>query len=621
MIVVAIDFETYYDDECSLRKLSVPEYVAHPDFKVHGYAIATEAGCTYHTDGRALAALAACADDMILVSHNAHFDAYIVKKLYGVDPKFFSDTVSLSRAVYGETLASHALQSVATKCLGVGKSDSAEAFKGVRDLKEQPGLAERVGQYCMTDAALCLAIYARLNLLVSEDEQLVIDAVVRMYVDPVLQLDPTVLETYSQALREDAARVLEASGVEGVGVLRSRPKFADELRELGVEPPVKISPTTGKEAFAFAKTDAAMQALAQHESPQVRALVAAKLSASSTLAQSRTERFAKIAALGQGFGPPYLFSGAMTTHRLSGGGGLNVQNLPRGPLRRAIRAPEGYVLVASDFAQIELRVVLAMAKEHHALDQLRVGADLYLEFGAALFGRVITRKDDRERAIAKAAVLGCIFGMGADRFLAHCREQALALTSDEAATAVAAFRSRFAGVPALWRAVERIVKTGVTGGYSGLPLEFGTDAFGVYGAKLPGGLWIKYPDIWSSGREWGYRTARAQVSMFGGKVVENLAQALAGQIMRDRWVAFIRHAPGVRVVLSTHDELVFLVPESIAGDCAEAIHNVMEAPVAWWPELPIGAETSIGYNYEDMETIFEPTKESAATVPLGAGSV
>ena len=80
--------------------------------------------------------------------------------------------------------------------------------------------------------------------------------------------------------------------------LMSNPKFAELLKSLGVEPPMKESPATGKQTFAFAKSDEAFKALAEHEDPQVQALVAARLGTKSTLEETRTQRFIDIAKRG-----------------------------------------------------------------------------------------------------------------------------------------------------------------------------------------------------------------------------------------------------------------------------------------------------------------------------------
>jgi hypothetical protein len=97
----------------------------------------------------------------------------------------------------------------------------------------------------------------------------------------------------------------------------SNPKLAEQLRALGVEPPMKISGRTGKETFAFAKADAAFTALLEHEDPNVQALVAARLGVKSTTAETRALRMLNTAQRGTGRFPVALnYWGAKTTGRL-----------------------------------------------------------------------------------------------------------------------------------------------------------------------------------------------------------------------------------------------------------------------------------------------------------------
>ena len=142
--------------------------------------------------------------------------------------------------------------------------------------------------------------------------------------------------------------------------LMSNPQFADVLTSLGVTPPTKISPTTGRETLALAKNDEEFKALAEHPNPDVQALVAARLGTKSTLEETRTERFINIAERGKM--PVPLKYYAAHTGRWGGTDNLNLQNLPRqSPLKHAIRAPQGYVMIDSDSSQIEARTLAWLA--------------------------------------------------------------------------------------------------------------------------------------------------------------------------------------------------------------------------------------------------------------------
>ena len=158
----------------------------------------------------------------------------------------------------------------------------------------------------------------------------------------MLDLDIGLLEQYLEDTRERKDQLLESAGV-SKDDLMSNPKFAEILRGLGVEPPTKVSPTTGKETFAFAKSDEAFQALADHEDDRVQAVVAARLGTKSTLEETRTQRFIDIGKRGSLPVPVRYY--AAHTGRWGGDDKINLQNLPsRGAngkkLKRSIIAPE-----------------------------------------------------------------------------------------------------------------------------------------------------------------------------------------------------------------------------------------------------------------------------------------
>jgi DNA polymerase len=124
-----------------------------------------------------------------------------------------------------------------------------------------------------------------------------IDLTIRMFTEPTLILDKEVLTNHLSIVKSAKEQLLGKALVDKADIM-SNPKLADLLHKCGVEPPTKISPTTGKEAFAFAKSDEAFKELLEHENPVVQAIVAARLGVKSTLEETRTERFIGIAERG-----------------------------------------------------------------------------------------------------------------------------------------------------------------------------------------------------------------------------------------------------------------------------------------------------------------------------------
>ena len=173
-----------------------------------------------------------------------------------------------------------------------------------------------------------------------------IDATLRMFINPILDLDLAMLEQHLMETRDSKDELLTASGVSKEDLM-SNPKFAEVLKTLGVEPPMKISLTTGKETFAFAKSDEEFKALETHPDARVQTLVTARLGTKSTLEETRTQRFIDICK--RGLLPVPVKYYAAHTGRWGGDDKINLQNLPsRGingkKLKRSIIAPKGILL-------------------------------------------------------------------------------------------------------------------------------------------------------------------------------------------------------------------------------------------------------------------------------------
>ena len=200
------------------------------------------------------------------------------------------------------------------------------------------------------------------------------------------------------------------------------------LQAAGVEPPQKISPTTGETVWAFAKSDKDFTDLEEHEDPYVQALVAARLGHKTTIEETRTRRLIAVANQHwiNGTPPcslpvPLKVSGAHT-HRFSGDWKFNLQNLKRGgELRRAIRARTGEKLVSVDASQIEARILAELAGEQWLMQAFREGRDVYAEFGTDVFGVPVNKKDyPDERFIGKTAVLQLGYGAASSRSRGRC---------------------------------------------------------------------------------------------------------------------------------------------------------------------------------------------------------
>jgi DNA polymerase len=620
MKTIFIDYETYYDKEYSLRKMTPVEYVLDHRFECIGCAVKEGLdGEPYWVDGVDLPLFFADLDpkDTMLVSHNALFDACITAWRYNFHPRLTADTLGIARATIGHECKSLSLANVALK-LGIGvKGGTVHKVEGMSAAAiKAAGLYDEYVQYSSNDVELCAEIYRK--LVIEErrfpiKELVVMDMVIRCAIEPQMYLDQNVLALHHHTIKARKEELLQQVTVDK-SELMSNDKFAQALRNIGVEPPTKTSLLTGKETFAFSKTDPAFMDLLEHDEPQVQALVSARLGLKSTLEETRTERFMSIARLTwpgnkSGLMPmPLRYSGAHT-HRLSGDWSLNVQNMPRGgALRRALIAPPGYVVLASDASQIEARIVAWIADQLDLVEQFARGEDVYSSFASKVFGREINKKDDpAERFIGKTAILGLGYGLGWTKFQRTVKMQSKAqtgklidLTDEEAINVVQTYRNGYSSIPAIWRMLGDNINVLSSGNGS---FSIGPCVFEKGSILLPNGLRLHYHDLKYDNNEWTYTYAGKPKRLYGGALLENIVQALARIVVMDAATRLRAKLAmyDVQLALQVHDELVYVVPEEVAKVCEQTTLEEMSTRPSWAPTLPLAAEASYGKSYGDAK--------------------
>ena len=300
MNVITIDFETYYDRQYSLSKLTTEEYIRSDDFEVIGVGAKLNDNPTEWCSG----SMKQISDflrelpweDSIAIAHNAMFDAAILTWVFGIKPAMWFDTMSAARAIDGPDV-SVSLKSCAER-YGIGvKGTEVVAALGKRRVHFTDEELEQYGRYCINDCDITLPLFVIYVERMSAVELKLVDLTIRMFSEPVLELDLPLLELHLDTVVERKEMLLAACEADKE-ILNSNPKFAELLRSLGVDPPMKTSPATGKETYAFAKNDEEFKALADHPDERVQAVVAARLGTKSTLEETRTQRFIDIAKRG-----------------------------------------------------------------------------------------------------------------------------------------------------------------------------------------------------------------------------------------------------------------------------------------------------------------------------------
>jgi DNA polymerase len=295
--------ETYYDNDYSLTKLTVPEYVLDPRFEAMGCAVrfAGEDRSRF-IDGPDLPAFFRSLDpaSTTAVAFNAMFDLCLVAWRYDFVPARIVCTLRLAVALRGHLLQRHSLAEVG-RGLGVGtKGTILESARGKRraDMVGDPEYWRAYQEYAINDNAINRAIFLKLMPEFPASERRIMDRVLRCAVVPRFVVDRNLLEGHLIDIRNEKARLLQEAGITDAGELRSTAKFEKLLREHGVEIQYKPSTTDpNRQIPAFSKTDKFMADLQCHEDPAVQALAAARLNVRSTIEETRTERLLSIANL------------------------------------------------------------------------------------------------------------------------------------------------------------------------------------------------------------------------------------------------------------------------------------------------------------------------------------
>jgi DNA polymerase I-like protein with 3'-5' exonuclease and polymerase domains len=519
-LVITIDFETYYDREFSLSKITTEEYVRDRRFEVIGVGVKVDEGETEWFSGTEAQTKFWLGkfkwSESLVLAHNMMFDGAIMAWRFDINPKGWLDTLCMGRAVDGVEV-SGSLKNLAERYeVGEKGTEVVNALgKRRKDFSEEE--LARYGEYCRNDVELTYKLFNILRAEFPTKELKVIDLTLRMFTHPVLKLDLPLLEQHLLDVVERKEKLLEATSA-SKDDLMSNDKFAQLLIELGVDPPRKISLTTGREAWAFAKTDEDFKALSDHPDDRVQALVAARLGNKTTLEETRTQRFIDIAKRG-------------------------------------------------------LMPIYGKPQEEITKD---------------------------ERFVGKTTILGAGYGMGAIKFQAQLKTFNAELSEDECKRIIKVYRETYPSIPNLWRSAQACLESILQNQANTLGrenvLEFSSK---VGGFKLPSGLWQRYEGLEkitdSDGTfQYQYKTRKGMTKIYGGKVIENVCQAIARCVIAEQ---MLRISKKYRVVLTVHDAIACVASKAEAEEAVKYVEECMRWKPEWCLGLPLNCEVGYGANY------------------------
>ena len=597
MSIITLDFETYYAQDFSLSKMTTEEYVRDERFQVIGVSIKENDGETAWFNAKN--------DDLVTVfnrydfsnsfvlAHNAMFDSAILSWVYGVKPLAWLDTLSMARATDGLE-AGNSLAKLAERYgLGVKGTEVLDA-KGKR-LDDFTG-AElfQYGRYCCNDVEMTYKLFNILAERFSLSELQLISLTIKMYSEPILRLNTPILEQHLFNVKARKEALLEAC-ISDKDTLMSNPKFAQLLISLGVEPPMKESPANGKQTFAFAKNDEGFKALAEHSDERVQALVCARLGTKSTLEETRTQRFIDISFRGKM--PVPLRYYAAHTGRWGGDDKLNLQNLPRKSLlKSSITSPRGFTLIDADSSQIEARTVAWLAGQDDLVDAFERKEDVYKIMASSIYNKAVEDITDSERFVGKTTILGAGYGMGATKFAIQLKTFGVEIEEQEAKRIIDVYRATYPRIPELWKEANRSLDAMAQKKTCAVGCQPEALSLTPSGFLLPSGLHLNYNDLRRDDDAYSYGSRRGRVKIYGGKVVENLCQAIARCIIGEQ---MLRIARRYKVALTVHDAVMAVVSEDDHDEAIKYIHKCMSWRPSWALTLPLACEIGAGKSYAD----------------------
>jgi hypothetical protein len=625
MLRVFFDAETFYSREYTLHTLSPVEYVLDPRFEMLGAAVAIEHEAPVFMEGEeSVKFLRSISEPYCIISHNALFDAVILAYLYNIHPDGLLCTLSMARALLAhEIRTGRSSLAACLKHLGIReKTDTIKKVIGMhlKNIQADPCLFIEWMGYTINDCVGCQEIFFALKDCFPPQEALVLDRIIRMATQPKLLANEHELQTYYLEIIKAKEELLARVDNIPRGIFMSNPQFAALLADTGVDPPQKISGRTGKLTWAFAKSDTEFTDLLEHENPKVQALVAARLGLKTTIEESRAKRFCAIASYTQQtFGAPYMpvplkYSGAHT-HRLSGDWKLNMQNLSTrktNRLRSALYAPEGYVILEVDAAQIEARLVAWICGQQDLLEMFRNGEDTYASFASDIYGRPITKADKFERFNGKTCILGLGFQMSDGKLLVTLRNGAREAGIEavyelgQCTDWVYKYRSRFKNIRTEWERLDWLVERMAVGNANGQQIG-PCIVENRHEILLPSALRLYYDNLaLGTDNQYWYNYGSRKKLLYGAKMLENIVQALDRQHVIEAAMRVEKRARAEglgdegRFIWNNHDANVYVVSHDNLLTLKSIVVEEMCRP-SWWAEgLPLAAEAKVGQNFGEM---------------------
>jgi DNA polymerase len=613
------DYETYYDNDYSLKKMTRTMYLNDPRFKAHGCSFAMDDSDPFWVTGSDLPAFWKDVGPHVtgMCCHNGLFDHGITAKFFMPERKELHDTMSMAQVALMRRFPGLRMSLAALAQKLFPNDPAMHKFEGV--LPEFQGVWQldraqegRMADYANQDNFVMREIYRWLMKNSDTPWQRVlrdIHLTLSMGVYPVLEMNTDLAAAvYRSELAAKEKAVVEMN-IER-SHLRSNPKFAALLLANGMteaELPTKLN-AKGDVTYAFAAKDPDFVRLADHPIANIRALYELRIGEKSAQIMNRSYVFSQLPSPV----PVPLVVAAGHTGR-HGGDEYNLQNLKRGSdLRRCIRAAKDHKILVGDAKQIELRGNAWFCDETTLTDLWAIDPnyDVYSDLATVIYGRTITKANEDERFNGKTGELACQYGAGEERIAAALETATPPVPREEARRLAPiikrAYRSKRTKIVAMWKWLNDTAIKAMAGMIP--PVEHKGVRFELHRAILPSGRCLWYNNLHVNGKgDWVYdfvdkkggRCVVFEKKLYGGALLENLIQALCYDIfmfqldLADQYVA--------HPAMAVHDEGVFMIHETKVAQAMADLGVIYQCAPAWFRGVPILGEFKYGDTYYDAK--------------------
>jgi len=656
---LVLDFETYWDKDYTLSKMSTIEYVTDERFELTGLAVHNfqQDRSKFFEPDEAEEYIYNLPDwhgphlkNVTIAAQNANFDCLILRERFGITPKYIVDTKDLDKM--WDARAKHSLKVMAEKWgCPLAKGDTVQS-KDLHWSDMTPEQRKAWAEYAIGDADIEAWLFKKmLPIVVSrpEVELPVANMTHQMYLSPTFRIDMELGQRIVTGMEAEMNRPIERLVRRGFKV-GNRPvehddisknlRFARLLLDMLPEEeslPVKAGkptknmiPLTGPGLIpAFAKDDEGMRQLLEHPKGTIRRLAEARQALQSwPLHIKKVKNIMQQAKCRDGhIGTPLGYHNGHTG-RWGGSEKINLQNLGgagRGgkgthkliqQVRHMLLPPKGYVLGIQDYSKVEAIGVAWQAGQKDLVEGFRSGADVYSDLASELFGEPVYKPTGFEspeeaahltimRGFGKDATLGCGFGMGAIKFHDRCyANDALRPKFDDGTfgpkfieRVIKTYRSKYSRIPAYWQRLEKAWRWVTKYPSDRRKLSCGLEFWHDDGATF-----IRLP----SGRTLRYPHAQVNKAdnnlryhwghLWGGAITENVIQALCRDFIAESLLRLEEH--GFWCVLTVHDEIVTFLREANAEERLKEMGELMCVIPDWAKGFPLSVEGKLAERYE-----------------------